>query len=216
MMKFTVALLIPIMLSLAGCSDGRAQKPNGPFSFHTTPGATEMQRIAVLPFTLGSRVGRSAQAIDASMAASLRELGYHEVVAVTPETRSELLAGDVLYVDNVTTTQLMRLRQALNVDAVVIGRVEQFDGFDPLSIGLAAHLVSCRDGSVLWSMTGNFDAHKSDIQNDIRRWYESTMSGDRNSVGGWRLALQSPTLFTRYVTDRVVTSLPMQGSGKKN
>lgn len=207
-------LLVAIAaLSIGGCSSSSSRsRPNGPFSFHTTPGATQVRSVAVLPFTLGAKVGRSAGAIDASMSAALRELGYSQVINVAPDKGKELVETDVIYEDNITTKQLLRLRQELKVEAVLIGRVDQFDGFDPLAMGMTATMISCLDGTVLWSVTGHFDAHNLDVQQDIRRWYDGNRSGDQTSVGGWKLALQSPSMFTRYVCDRVVASLPYRAN----
>lgn len=202
-----MVLMLAAVIMVVGCAD-RSGANGEAFSFHTTPEASQLQRVGVLPFLMGDGVGRSAGAIDDSMAASLRELGLHEVVAITAESRDRILPGDVLYQNNITTAQLMRLRDALHVDGVVVGRVDQFTSFDPIAMGVTAHLVSCLDGQVAWSATGHFDGQRLEIQRDIHRWFDQRQAVRQASTGGWKLTLQTPSLFSRYVTDRLVSSLP--------
>jgi len=210
----TVALAAALgLLALSGCFE-RESGPGPTFSYHTTPAATAAQRVAVLPFASAERIGRSAWTVNPAMTASLRELGSHEVVAVSRDSIADLLPGDVFSVNSITTAQLLGLRDRLNVDAVLLGRVEQFDSFDPIAIGLTCHLVSCRDGQVLWSATGHFDGRRDDVQRDLRRWYEHSIGYANPNLSGWTVALQSPAQFTRYVCDRLVATIPWQAAGR--
>jgi hypothetical protein len=202
-------VLAGILFTLAGCA-GREEPPQSgkPFSFHSTPEALRLQRVGILPFLMGDRVGRAASSIDACMASSLRELGYHEVMSINEQTRDQIFHGDVLYQNNITSEQLMRLRDKLHVDGVLIGRVEQFDSFDPIAMGVSVHLVSCLDGQVAWSATGHFDGRRLDVQRDVHRWYDRNLALAQASTGGWKLTLQTPSLFCRYVTDQLAASIP--------
>jgi hypothetical protein len=205
MTRIVVALVI---LALSSCAARPNANPNGPFSFYTSPQAIEFRRVAVLPFRAGDKVGRSAAVVTQSMAAALRELGYHEVVTISGDAGENLLGRDVLYQNDIAADELLRIRDQLHVDAVMLGRVEQYDSFDPISIGLSVHLVSCLDGSVAWSATGNFDGRRLDVQHDVRRWHNATLTGEHESIGGWKNILQSPGLYSRYVCDRLVATLP--------
>jgi hypothetical protein len=69
--------------------------------------------------------------------------------------------------------------------------------------------VSCHDGEVLWAATGHFDGHRQDIQTEIRGWYDEHVAGDSHPLSGWKVALESPRMFTRYVTDRLAQSIPL-------
>ena len=198
-------LLFSALMLLVGCT--RPAAPQGR-SFQTTPQASEALRVGVLPFWQGEKVGRSAQQITDNFAASLRTLGRHEVINVTPERRRILLPDDALATNRITTDALVRLREALQVDAVVIGRIEQFDSFDPPVIGMTAHLVSCLDGSVLWSATAHLDGGRQDVQDDLEWWSDHQNGAGNRSIAGWRLALSSPATFARYATDRLVETIP--------
>jgi hypothetical protein len=207
-----LALLALMAMALGGCDWQFWRAKPGPhelLSSHTTPQASAMHRVAVLPFYLGQDVGRAAVAMNESMPAALRELGLHEVISVGLAQRDLLLPEDPLMANHLTTDQLLKLRDALHCDAVLIGRIEQFDSFDPISIGVSAHLVSCLDGTVPWSATGHFDGHRQDVQDEIADWYGRAIGSENASISGWRSVLQSPRLFTRYVAERLVLSIPM-------
>jgi hypothetical protein len=176
-------------------------------SFHTTIEATQLRRVAVLPFHRADGIGRSAGAMDESMTSALRELGLHEVLSVSLSERDTLLKRDVIRANRITTDELLALRDALKCDGVLIGRIEQFTSYDPLAIGVTADLVSCLDGSVVWSATGHFDGSRSDVQKEIEKWYDRAISS--GNISGWKQTLESPKLFTRYVAERLTLSIPV-------
>jgi nucleotide-binding universal stress UspA family protein len=204
-------LLLCAALLAAGC-DVRTpfrrfpKEPPGSVSWHVTPRAREPQRVAVLPFATAERVGRSAAEVAPAVAASMRELGLHEVVLVGPDQMARLptptLATGALPVDT-----LLAYRDATGCDAVLIGRIEQFDGFHPLSLGLTAHLVSCQDGAVLWSANAHLDGKRDDVQRDIEGWWTRTRGDEAAALGGWRSVLASPREFARYAADRLAWSV---------
>lgn len=205
-------LLLALALgALPGCLGGRGgEAPTHPFSYHVLPEIGQLRRVAVLPFTRGPRIGRAADVITASMSASLRELGIQQVVEVDPARVDLLPARDPVLTQDISSEELLRLRDRLNVDGVLVGRVEQFTSFDPIAVGVSAHLVSCLDGQAVWSATGHFDGRRDDVQRDIAAWWRSHQAPSGTSVQGWRTTLQSPSLFTRYVCDRLVASMADQ------
>ena len=209
--RLTALALALALAGLTGCPGGRASDaPSHPFSYHVLPEIGQLHRVAVLPFTRGPRIGRAADVITASMSASLRELGIQQVVEVDP-ARSDLLPTlDPVLTENISSDDLLRLRDRLNVDGVLVGRVEQFTSFDPIAVGVSVHLVSCLDGQAVWSATGHFDGRRDDVQRDIQAWWRSHQAPSKNSVQGWQNTLQSPSLFTRYVCDRLVASMAEQ------
>jgi hypothetical protein len=211
--KFAVVLFMVLSsLALNGCRIPFFSSRHEPvqreiLSFHTTIEATQLRRVAVLPFHRAEGIGRSAMAMDESMTSALRELGLHEVLTVSQTERDTLLKRDVIRANRITTDELLALRDALKCDGVLIGRIEQFTSYDPLAIGVTADLVSCLDGSVVWSATGHFDGSRSDVQKEIENWYDRAISS--GNIAGWRQTLESPKLFTRYVAERLTLSIPV-------
>lgn len=210
-------LILSSLLVLNGCRMpffGSRYEPvqHELLSFHTTVEATALRRVAVLPFHRADGVGRSASAMDDSMTAALRELGLHEVLTVSISERDALLKRDVIRSNRITTDELLALRDRLKCDGVLIGRIEQFTSYDPLAIGITADLVSCLDGSVVWSATGHFDGSRGDVQREIEHWYGRAITS--GNIAGWKQTLESPKLFTRYVAERLALSIPVPKTDK--
>jgi hypothetical protein len=212
-MRRTLLILAAIALAVGGCSDLRRnpfrsfpEAPPKAVSWHTTPRAIEPMRVAVLPFALAERVGKGAAECGPSLAASLRELGIHEIVLVGPEQAAHLALPD-LKTGGVSVDSLLAVRDATGCDAVVMGRVEQFDGFHPVAIGLTVHLVSCADGAVLWSAQAHLDGRSEDVQLDVEGWWQRVRGDNAAAVNGWKSVLASPREFSRYLSDRLAWTL---------
>jgi hypothetical protein len=206
MIRLLAAALAIIALGTA-CGCARTLPPPST-SWRTSERAAEPGRVAVLAFWSGDGVGRSSAAVGEAMAASLRELGLHEVLLVGIDRRRALLPDDVLLANRLSVEQLLRLRDELRCDSVLLGRIEQFTGYDPVAMGLSVHLVSCADGEKLWEATSHLDGSRQDVQDDLRKWYDRSAGRGAPGIAGWRGVLASPTAFARYVTDRLVSTLP--------
>ena len=198
------AAAVALTLLLASC--GRPPAPQS-VSSRTSIRAGEPMRVALLPLVAGDRVGRSAHVLDEALISALRTLGRHEVVPVALERARLLLPPASIEASAISTQDLLRLRDQLRVDAVILGRVEQFQAFDPVAVGLTVHLVSVEDGAVLWSATAQLDAGRKDVQDDLHWWYDHANGAGSATISGWRLALSSPSVFSRYVADRLVETI---------
>jgi hypothetical protein len=204
----SLVVLALLFLAMPACSRRDAARSYDPRHFSTfiDPGLDPVRRIAVLPGERGAAVGRSAATLDEVLPRSFRELARFEVVTLDEETRRRFFGHASLASASVDPDGLRRLRAEYRVDAVLLCRVEQFQSYDPISIGLVAHLVDCRDGGVLWSVTGQWDGNVALIQEDVRDWWDDRIGDDHLRLGGWRTALSTPSLFARYVSDRVAGS----------
>lgn len=205
--RYFCMLLFILLSAVLGTGCNRPPPPAS-ISAQTTTRAGEPMRIAVLPFVLAEGVGRSAHALDEAFPAALRTLGRHEVVNISLERARGLLPASAIELSTIAAADLLRLRDALQVDAVMIGRVDQFTGYDPMAIGATAHLVSVTDGAVLWSATAELDASRADVQADIKWWHDHHHGGGNSSLAGWRMTLASPSAFGRYVADQLVATIP--------
>ena len=214
---WALLLTLLVLLAAVGCADRSRNPfrrmpvaPPGSVAWHTTPRATEPMRVAVLPFALAEKVGKGASELSSLFAGSLRALGIHETVLVGPE-RAALLSLPDLHEGKLPVDALLAVRDATGCDAVVIGRVEQFDGFHPVSLGASVHLVSCQDGAVLWSAQIQLDGRRQDVQLDIESWWKRNAGDEATAVDGWKSVLSTPRDFCRYAADRLawtIGSLP--------
>lgn len=200
------ATVLALLCSLLAACGGRAQVADSfPCYFH--PGIAGVQRIAVCPLHRAKGVGNAATAVDRGMPASWRELGLFEVINLTAAERDALMPEDALHLGRVPPDALRGFRDAFRVDAVLIGRIEQLESYDPVSVALEAALIDCGDGTVLWTASGHFDSRRAEVQDDVRAWHGATVGDAQQSIAGWRITLSSPGLFSRYVCDRLAHSV---------
>lgn len=206
-------LLIALAVLASGCADISRNPfrrlpaaPPGSIAWHTTPRAVEALRIAILPFALAEKIGKGASELSPAFAGSLRALGIHEVVLVGAE-QAALLNPPDLHEGKVPVDALLAVRDATGCDAVVIGRVEHFDGFHPVSLGASVHLVSCHDGAVLWSAQIQIDTRRDDIQRDIEGWWKRNAGEAAAAVNGWKSVLSTPRDLCRYAADRLAWTI---------
>jgi len=194
-------------LALSGCLRGEPPTDPTAFSYHTRPDAHAQRRVVVVPLYAGPGVGASVARLDAALATALRETNLYEVAVLTAGDRDLAFPVPGLGLDNLTPDNLRQFRDRHGNDAILVGRVDHFDSYDPIAIGLEVHLVSCRDGETVWSASGHFDGRREDVQADIRLWHRQTVGDGQPSIGGWQTVLQSPSLFSRYVADRLSATL---------
>ena len=200
-------LMLCAIFCFSGCELRSSKARPVDFSYFTAPHATEYTRVGIIPFYLNSDVGDSAKAIDNAMTAAVRELGVYEVTTISQEIRDELFGSSVPALSAIDPFTLREIRQRTHVDAIIIGHVQQYDGYDPISIGIECHMVSCTDAQSVWSASGHFDGRRRDIQDDMRKWHYYATGKGNQSIGGWELALHTPELFCRYVSDRLAASV---------
>ncbi|MDA3963595.1 MAG: hypothetical protein PF961_22645 [Planctomycetota bacterium] len=199
--------LAVFLLATLGCTSGRGfVADSSQFSFHRDPSIESVRRIVVMPMHRASGVGKTAVAVDLAIPAAWRELGTFEVINATMAERDLLIPDDAFRTRRISAEQLRQVYADFRADAVLLGRIEHLDSFDPVSLSLEIAMISCLDGRVLWSASGNFDGARQAIQKDIEAWFHKAGGRDNASVSGWRSALQSPRVFARYVADRLAVS----------
>ncbi len=206
-----------VLLVTAGCAFGRRSAVDPRlYSYQVDPDIVAVTRIVMVPLYHASGVGRAARSLDEATATAWRELGQFEILVVDQATRSKLLPDDVVARRNIPAEGLRRLREQYRADAVLVGRIEHFTSFDPISAGVVLHLIDCRHGRSLWTATCHFDGGRGEIQRDIRAWHRATLGDGLDDIGGWQNVLYSPRLFARYLSDRLAESVlrafPASGS----
>lgn len=202
------------LVLLSGCTDRRrTDTPSHGFSWWRGDGLAQVRRIAVVPFAHGPKVGRSGEQVAPAFAAALRDMGVAQIVELDP---ADVPANqrDPLQHDAVSADQLLHLRDRYHVDAVLLGRIDRMSSYDPMTMDLTVHLVSCRDGQPVWSGSGSFDGRRADVQDDISSWYRRRQVEEGGQVLDWKTTLQSPSRFSRYVADRM-TATVMEPTAKR-
>ena len=195
-----------VTICISGCSPREPKA--GPIQtakfVHPALHSGSIGRIVFMPLEHRDGIGPSARRMDQQFAASWRQSGQFEVIYATIAERDAIFSPDMMSRNHIDSRQLHACRVQYQADAVLLGRIEDWQSYDPVAIGLQAHLISCQDGSVLWSAGGHFDGQHKAVQQELERWYFSTIGREQRNVSSWRTALMSPQLFSRFVSDQLV------------
>jgi hypothetical protein len=144
--------------------------------------------------------------LDDAVATAVRDLNNQVVLqADATALPNDLSAG--VRSDSISVDAILALRDQYRCDAILIGHCHRFQGYDPVAISMTLHLISCHDGAVLWSATGDFDGSRATVQKDLASWYRHRQADPGNTVQTWRTALQTPSLFSRYAADRLLLTM---------
>lgn len=204
-MRFVCLALAALALCTTGCNR-RSDTAKHPVSWQREAGLSAVRRVVVLPAAFEEEAGRSAESLDATIATALRDRNQQVVLRATgTDLPADLAAG--VRSDRIEVDSILALRDRYHADAILIAHCHRFRGYDPVALSLTLHLISCHDGSVLWSSSGDFDGARATVQADLASWYRHRQADSGNSVQTWRIALQSPSLFSRYAADRLFQTM---------
>lgn len=149
--KITIAVLA-VLLSVSGCNEG------GPSArVYVKSGSAKRLRVAVLPFDNVSKDQDAGRVITNTIMTYLLSTGEFDVVEpgiVFATMGSE----NVRVTEGVTVEVAQKLQPKLNVDAYIMGMVEEYGevriGADTYpSISFSARLVDGHNANILWAAT---------------------------------------------------------------
>ena len=141
-----------ILSMVSGCKEG------GPSTrVFVRKGTGERLRIAVLPFDNVSKDQDAGRVLTNTVVTFLLSTGSFDVVE-PGVTYSALGADAVRMTDGITVEACQKLQPKLNVDAFVIGVVEEYGevrvGAESYpAISMSARLVDARTANILWAAT---------------------------------------------------------------
>lgn len=201
-----VCITVAIILC-AACGNKSAETIPQSFPFYAHPQAQMAKRVIVFPFYQHQKTIETHDTFNFAISQAWRELGHFEVVNLSTADRDSIISTDPLRSGRIVSEDLRKMRQHYQADAVLIGRLEEWQSYDPVAIGLQAYMFDCGEGIPLWTGSGHWDAARADIQKDVQAWHTETIGAGSISINGWRNALQSPRLFSRYVADRLAATV---------
>ena len=215
--SFAVLFLVVLAVG-SGCASLRLHDPVAGLSY--TPQnvyrpldqlPVHVRRVAVLPMTLTSRSSELEAGCDLLTPVVLEELGRtrkFEVVPVTPEQLRHLTGRRTWSAEGSLPPDFLKvLRDELDCDAVLFGRLTQFRAYPPLAVGLSFKLVEVDKAEFVWAVDEVFDANQAGVVTGARRFQQSreqlpAVLADSRSI------LNSPSHFGRYVASSVFHTLP--------
>lgn len=107
--------------------------------------------------------------------------------------------------------EIAQLRDAVQCDAVLLGRVSHFQPFPRMQLGLVLKLMDLKDGELVWGVEQIWDTTSRGTERRIRRYFRSQVRSGYDPLGH-ELVLKSPRAFERFIAHEVADTLPRRGA----
>ncbi|UCG46222.1 MAG: hypothetical protein JSU94_12030 [Phycisphaerales bacterium] len=105
-----------------------------------------------------------------------------------------------------TLRQLHAMRQTLNCNAVLVGKITSYQPYPHMSIGLRLRLVDLADGQLLWAMEQIWDTADKATEKRIGRYFHDQIRSGHAPVPEQLVAV-SPIHFMKFVAYEVAETL---------
>lgn len=105
-----------------------------------------------------------------------------------------------------TAEDMQRIREALGCDAVLLGRITNYQPHPHMQAGLYLALIDIRRGKMLWGVDHVWDTTDQEVVNRLKRFYHMEMR-DGYGPAHWELALMSPKAFEKFVAFETAQTL---------
>ncbi len=106
-----------------------------------------------------------------------------------------------------TLPEIAEMHKALGVDALLIGKVNTFQPYPRMQIGLYLRMVDLKDGQTIWGVDHVWDAREKKTEHRIKEFFEHHLSDGYEPVD-WGVGTISPSLFEKFVAHEVAQTLP--------
>lgn len=105
-----------------------------------------------------------------------------------------------------TIDDIQTIRKTLDCDAVLIGKVRDFQQMPRMQVGLYLSLVDVNEGRVVWGVDHYWDTTDRTVQRRIKSFFEHKM---RTGYGPthYELGLASPRTFAKFVAWETAATL---------
>lgn len=213
MKRFTLGIaLIALALGGAGCFErarSRAVHHFGPqhaitnWSRDARFDRLGIRRVAVLPFVDGSRYSEASPRLTEAFTIELRKTRKFDVFAVE---REEPIAQMTAVRAAFDAVDARLLGETLNVDAIVLGEIVEYEPYRPLAIGLRVVMIDTRSGRVIWTVDETLDTSELAVANLVRQYYDDVVDPGASEFRNDRV-LVSMRAFARCVCYHFVRTL---------
>ncbi len=162
-----------------------------------------IRRVAVLPFVDRSRYAEASARLTEAFTLELRKTRKFDVMACRREMPLAHLAASRSKFDAV---EARLLGETLNVDAVILGEIVEYEPYRPIAIGLRVVMIDARSGRVVWTVDEMLDTGELAVANLARQYYYDVVDPKASEFLDDRVLLSMRT-FARCVCYHFVRTL---------
>jgi hypothetical protein len=183
---------------------------------HHTFRWSEVNRVLVLPFSNESKYGRTGPEVAEAFRAELQQIGRFEVIAAPPDDIARL-SNEIHRYGQFDEGMMLKLAKDFKADVVIHGAITQYSPYPRPRLGIVVQAVSPREGKVVGSVDGLWDANHLPIAKRAQNYYtqrtkqrgpylQANVIFDDDGHGD-ELVLLSPQLYQRWVSSELVAIL---------
>jgi hypothetical protein len=156
-----------------------------------------------VPFVNQSRYAEASRRLTDAFTIELRKTRKFDLLALRHDEPIARLAASRSRFDAVETRML---GETLNVDALILGEISEYEPYRPLAIGLRVVMIDTRSGRVVWSVDELLDTNELAVANLARAYYYDVVDPAASQFLDDRVLLSMRT-FARCVCYHYVRTL---------
>jgi TolB-like protein len=210
--RLVILLAVAALATVAGCvhvGPDPARRVDPRIGCHK-PEPRELRRVRRVVFIHLARQGEGTtlDVTDVMTKALHEALLDKKLFAIEVVDRTSELYRD-LKLDQprrYTIADIQAIRKTLDCDAVLIGKVRDFQQMPRMQLGLYLSLVDVNEGRVVWGVDHHWDTTDRAVQRRVKAFFESKM---RTGYGPshYELGLWSPRTFAKFIAFETAATL---------
>lgn len=201
-MTIFLALVWGVLSTFVGCKPTQPIHPGPQTSrFQAAELSTfHVRRVVMAPIENMTAYADVGHEFSKLLAEELRTKGAFDLITIghadIPHDALSL-ARNGLFDDHL----LALIGRKYHADAVIVGRISHFHPYWPPSMSVSLHCVDARDGTVLASIDGNWDARNEYVSHQAEQFYG--LLHPHESLPRSELVLYSPSYFQKFVAYQI-------------
>lgn len=109
-----------------------------------------------------------------------------------------------------TLEELELFGKYLDCDAILVGKVTRYQSYPKMLVGLYLRLIDIRQGQLAWAINDIWDTRDKSLEERIQIAFDSKIRSGYEPLK-WKLVLQSPQAFQKFIADDVASTVPLPG-----
>jgi TolB-like protein len=162
-----------------------------------------IRRVAVMPFIDRGRYAAASAQLTEAFVSELRKVRQFDVTVCPAGAPLAQLTASRGSFDAV---QARLLGETFNVEAVIIGEIDEYRPYRPLAIGLRVVMIDTRSGRIVWTVDETLDTDELAVANLARAYYYEVIDPEASEYKADRV-LRSMATFARCVCYHFIRTL---------
>jgi len=155
-------------------------------------------RIAILRLENATRTEKLEPMVRTALAAAMRSGCPGEVVDIGDQV-NQACELDAVLRNGYPLQLLAETWRGFQADGVIFARIDDFNPYQPMSMGITMHLVDTRNASLIRSLNHHWSLSDERTRRDYSRWLKQRFP-EAESID---LYLASPSVFVEFIMQRI-------------